>query len=187
MEQTDSRRLSALRSESPSNSSTRVPRIAAIGGSLAVASVMLFLDVVVNGSYLFSCLICPVWFVVAAFRGLIGKNWRLALLRIAMPILTLAIILGNSAIQWNLAEAKAVQIIAACEKFSTDSGRYPKNLNELVPKYLPSIPRAKCCFLQGDFMYYDSQESAPILWWYKIPPFGKEVYGFRDGQWRFID
>jgi hypothetical protein len=94
--------------------------------------------------------------------------------------------MGSTAIQWMLAEAKAGRIIAACEKYKAVNGSYPKGLDELVPKYLPSIPPAKYCLIEGTFDYC-SFDGRATLWWYKIPPFGREIYDFQDGHWGYLD
>lgn len=150
---------------------------------------MLFcLDVVGDGSYLFSGLVCPIWFLMSVVKNLIWRPRRgVALLRIAIPALTLGIVLANTAIQWTIAEGNAAQIIKASEEFHAAKGRYPKTLDELVPEYLSSVPRAKYS-LNGKFWYYcDGESGRPILWWCKVSPFGKEVYGFESKRWRYID
>ncbi len=60
-----------------------------------------------------------------------------------MPFLTLGIAMGNGCLQWKISDANAERIIKACDEFRAVNGRYPLELNELVPKYLPSIPPAK--------------------------------------------
>jgi hypothetical protein len=98
----------------------------------------------------------------------IGKNasrrpgWKLALLRIAIPALTLGLVLTNATVQSRITEANATKIITACNEFHTANGRYPTTLDELVPKYMPSVPRAKYC-LDGKFLYFEKQ---PMLMWY---------------------
>lgn len=127
--------------------------VAASRLSLLGAAVSLCLDVGMDGSYMFSILACPFWFLASVIKNLIERpGWRVALLRIAIPPLTLGIALGNTALQWKIAETNADRIIKACEQFHVANGRYPKTLDELVPQYLPSVPRAKYCLL-GVFWY----------------------------------
>jgi len=113
-----------------------------------------------------------------------------ALFRIAVPIVTLGLVIANTAIQWKIADTNAQRVIAACEEFRVANGRYPKTLDELVPGHLASIPRAKYCLDQMDskFWYFRSSEGEdhPILWWSK-QPFVKEIYNFRTKHWRCID
>ena len=163
--------------------------IAASRTSLNGATVLFCFDVVLGGSYLFSVLVCPIWFLVSVVKSLIERpQWGVGLFRVATPAVTLGIVLASTAIQWTIAEGNAVQIINACEEFHAANGRYPKTLNELVPRYLKSIPRAKYCLISGEFVYsFDKESGRCILWWCKILPFGTEVYSFADKRWRFID
>jgi hypothetical protein len=133
--------------------------------SIAAALGLLVWDAVLVGSFAFSIVVCPVWFFFS-----IGKNasrsrrpgWKLALLRIAIPALTLGLVLTNAAVQSRITEANATKIITACKEFHTANGRYPTTLEELVPKYMSSVPRAKYC-VYGKFLYFKQQ---PMLMWY---------------------
>ena len=71
-------------SQSPTVSSPEAPKlplrwrqvIAASRTSLYGAAVLFCLDVVVDGSYLFSILVCPIWFLISAVKNLIGRPRR---------------------------------------------------------------------------------------------------------------
>ena len=135
-----------------------------------------------------SYLACPVWFLVSVVKNAIQRpGWRLALLRAAMPVLTLGLALGNNALQWKVAEANAERIIKACEEFCAATGKYPRKLQDLVPGYLKSVPRAKYCLCWGEFMYWNDKGIPAMLVWCKIPPFGRKVYTFADRRWGYID
>ncbi len=122
--------------------------------SIGSALVLLVWDAGISGSFGLSFLVCPSWFLVSVLKNAIQlPGWRLALLRIAIPALTLGLVLSNDAIQYRIGKANAPQIIAACEEFHTANGEYPKTLDELVPRYMPSIPRAKYCLIFGEFLY----------------------------------
>ena len=72
----------------------------------------------------------------------------------------------------------------ACEDFHTDKGKYPNKLEDLVPGYLSSVPRAKYCLMQGEFMYWDSRPSLCGV------RFRRSTGGFNyfeDRQWGYID
>jgi hypothetical protein len=131
--------------------------------SIATALGLVVWDAVLSGSFILSIMVCPVWFFFS-----IGKNardrpgWKLTLLRIAIPALTLGLVLTNATVQSRIAEANATKIITACKEFHTANGRYPTTLDELVPKYMPSVPRAMYC-LDGKFLYFEKQ---PMLMWY---------------------
>jgi hypothetical protein len=113
-------------------------------------------------------------------------GWGLALLRIAIPALTLGLVLANDAVQYRIGKANAPRIIAACEQFHADNGEFPKTLDDLVPQYLPSIPRAKYCLTYGEFVYWN-RDGRSSLMWYAIPPFGRNIYSFQERRWHYID
>ena len=97
-----------------------------IGGSIAGACVLLAWDVVLTGSFVMSYLACPIWFLVSVVNNAMQRpGWRLALLRIAVPALTLVLVFGNNSLQCAIAEVNAERIIKACEEFrvSTESIR----------------------------------------------------------------
>ena len=156
-------------------------------GCLIGGLLLLLLDCALYGTFLISLLICPVWFLMSAVKQIIQRpGWRTALVRVSIPALTFGIALTNNEVQWEIAEARSEQIIKACEEFRVAHGRYPNTLGELVPRYLPSIPRAKYCMHFGAFEYYSNDGKQRLLW-YKVPPFGRKIYRFDDGQWRYID
>ena len=156
--------------------------------SLIGAMLLVVVDAVLGGSYLFSILACPIWFLVSVIKNLIElPGWSIALFRIAVPALTLGSVLGITAIQSKIADTNAKRIINACEEFHDANGRYPHTLDELVPRYLGSIPRAKYCLMFGDFWYFNYPGSSCMLMWVKVPPFGRNIYHFEDRRWGYLD
>jgi hypothetical protein len=45
-------------------------------------------------------------------------------------------------------------IAGAIERYYEDNNKYPKDLDELIPKYIDSIPKIKTTYDEGDFTYY---------------------------------
>jgi hypothetical protein len=132
--------------------------------SIGSAIVLLAYDAVLNGSFGLSFLICPIWFLVSVLKNAIQcPGWRLALFRIAVPPLTLGLVLANDAFQYRIAEANAARVVEACEEFRDANGKFPKTLGELVPWYMPSVPRAKYCLEYGEFRYWNLDGCHPIL------------------------
>jgi hypothetical protein len=167
---------------------TTVPR-RGIKGSIWGAFALLIWDAGLFGSFLTSFLFCPIWFLVSIVKNAIQRpGWTIALIRITIPPLTLALVLANNAVQLRIAEQNAPRVAAACEQFYAANGKFPKTLDELVPRYLPSVPRAKYCygFGFGEFVYMNFHGS-PILFWYVIPPHGRRCYDFEHRRWRYLD
>jgi len=153
---------------------------------MVAAAALLAWDIGLSGSFLMSLLVCPIWFLVTLVGSAIRRpGWRLALLRLAIPALTLAIVKVNNAQQLKRAEDKALQVVAACEKYHTVNGKYPETLGDLVPEHMPSVPQAKRCLLWGHFVYFN--QGKPMLVWYVVPPHYRKIYDFHDRRWSFLD
>lgn len=156
-------------------------------GSLIAAALLLFFDVVLTGSYLMSFLFCPIWLLVSLLKNLIQlPGWGIALFRLAMPIVTWGVVMANNDYQLKRAEENAQRVVAACEEFHADHGRFPKSLDELVPEYMPSVPTAKNSMGWSDFIYISGPENT-LLGWYVVPPYLRKTYDFETRQWRYID
>ena len=154
--------------------------------SIGGACLLLAWDVALTGSFVVSLLCCPIWFLVSVLKGAIERaGWWLTLFKIAVPALTLGLVLANNAVQIKIGEANAPKIIAACEGFHAANGEFPKSLDELVPRYMPSVPRAKYCLLFGEFVYFNYGK--PMLVWYVVPPFSRGIYDFETRRWNYID
>lgn len=157
-----------------------------VRGSIVGSLALLAFDVGA-GSFLTSLFACPIWFLVSVTKSATQKpGWTVALVRAAIPLVTLAVVLGNSAVQSRIAKANAERIIAACDKFHAGTGTFPNALDELVPDYMQFIPRAKYC-LEWDKYEYINGDGHPILLWVEIPPFGRPTYNFEDRRWGYLD
>ena len=95
--------------------------------SVRGAAVLLFFDGAFTASFLWSWIVCPIWFLVSLVKNAIQRpGWGLALLRIGIPALTLALVLANNAVQNRIAEANARRVIAACEAYHAAHGAFPQ-------------------------------------------------------------
>jgi hypothetical protein len=145
------------------------------------------LDVAFTGSFLLSLIGCPLWFLGSLLKGLEDRvGWRRTVLRMAFPIVTLALVWANNVVQNRIADANAARVIAACEEFRAANGSFPKSLHELVPRYLPSVPRAKYCLVFGNFFYFNNGGHS-VLFWCVVPPFGRRTYDFEPRRWSYMD
>jgi hypothetical protein len=159
----------------------------AIRGTLICSLVVVFLDVLVDGSYIFSALVCPIWFLAALVRAIARHpSLAVAAARILVPVVTGLLVIANFSLQGKIAMGNAARVIEACERYREINGVYPERLSELVPHYLSSVPRAKYCLKCSEFGYY-SGSPQPILFWWEFPPFGRRVYTFETGKWQFLD
>jgi hypothetical protein len=155
--------------------------------SIVGAAALLIWDAGFSGSCLMSLMVCPIWFLVSILKNAIQRpGWRLALLRIAVPALTLGLVLANTAFQFRISEANAERIITACEEYRAANGKFPETLDELVPRYTPSIPLAKYC-LGGKFLYLNGGGEYHMLLWQEAPPYFRKVYHFETRRWSYMD
>jgi hypothetical protein len=155
--------------------------------SVVAAAILLTWDGALYGSLVMSSIFCPIWFLVSLLKNAIERpGWGLALVRIGIPALTFGIVRANNAIQLEFAEANAQRVVAACEEYHAANGTFPKNLDELVPQYMNSVPFAKYCLLQpGRFAYYNS--GTPMLVWQVVPPYYRRIYNFETRSWSYLD
>jgi hypothetical protein len=154
-------------------------------GTILCSLVVVIIDVVVDGSYIFSAFVCPIWFLVSVVRTVVRRpSIRVAAARILIPIVTMLLVLANYFVQTTVAKANAARLIQACEHYREANGVYPERLSDLVPRYLNSLPRAKYCLVDTEFVYRSSPR--PSLFWRSCPPFGRTVYIFDTGEWRYV-
>jgi hypothetical protein len=158
-------------------------------GSIGAAAIVLTFDVVLSGSFLVSSLFCPIWILVSLLKSAIHRpGWGLALARILIPVLTLWLVRANDAFQLRVAEANGQRIVAACEEYHAANGRFPENLDELVPKYMNSVPVAKYCLGPwSKFIYVSRTPGDAMLFWHIVPPHYRKIYRFETRSWSYLD
>lgn len=100
----------------------------------------------------------------------------------AVVLTTWVWLIGNNA----LAARRAEAVIAAVRRYEARHQRLPDRLQDLVPEFMPSVPRAKYTLLFGTFIYYPL-ERQHLLMWVAIPPFGRQLYNFEKDRWTTLD
>jgi hypothetical protein len=163
-----------------------------IRGSLGAAAALLLWDVALSGSFVMSMIFCPIWILVSLLRSAIHRpGWRLAVVRVAIPVLTLLIVRANDTVQRGIAEANALRVVAACEAYHADSGRFPRKLADLVPRYLDSVPVARYCLGPSSVFWYTGgsihESDYPLLVWQVVPPYYRKIYSFERRTWSYLD
>ena len=154
--------------------------------SLAGALALVALDAAI-GSFVFSLLLCPIWLFVSFIMAVIQRpGWNVGLARVLAPVVTLGLVMENATLQSRIAAANATQVIEACERFRHDQDHYPAELDELIPRYLPELPRAKYSLAYGEFSYM-SQEGRHLLSCTVVPPFGRRIHDFERRGARTLD
>ena len=160
-----------------------------VRGSIGAAAIVLTFDVVLSGSFLVSSLLCPIWILVSLLKSAIHRpGWGLALARILIPVLTFCLVRANNTFQLSVAETNGQRIVAACEEYHAANGRFPRKLDELVPKYMNSVPVAKYTLGPwGRFIYVSSKPADAMLFWHIVPPHYRKIYRFETRSWSYLD
>jgi hypothetical protein len=88
-----------------------------------------------------------------------------------------------------LAHHRAEQIAVALDAFKADHGSYPATLEQLVPRYLPSVPLAKYTLMPmyNRFDYSSSGTDRAFISYVAIPPFGRPFYRLETKKWGYLD
>ena len=85
-----------------------------------------------------------------------------------------------------IARERAESLVVAVEQFHAKHGRYPERLGEIVPEFIPEIPKAKYVLIADRFRYFKS-DSRHSLMYVEIPPFGRRIYTFEDRRWTTLN
>lgn len=125
-------------------------------------------------------------FLVKLFRRRTDMERRRMLLAKAavywcMVILIIAVFEANNM----LAEHRAQPIITACEQFRSKTGAYPEKLEQLVPDYLGSIPRAKLVMI-GNSFFYTARPDKHCLHYSTVPPYGSKCFHLEQKKWQAL-
>jgi energy-converting hydrogenase Eha subunit A len=127
--------------------------------------------------------------LVSIGRGLFGDRARLARGAVLVGLYSAMMFL----VVWTLhasnheARTRATRVIAALHGYREARGAYPEHLADLVPAFLPSVPRAKDISTFGDFSYVWSEKDGGFLMYTEIPPFGRPYYDLRNEVWKYMD
>ncbi len=125
----------------------------------------------------------------AVFR-LFGRNRREAL----RPLLRVLLLVACGALSFFFCQGQvatgrqgARAIAAALDAHFADHGRYPQQLSELVPDYLPALPSTGYRYSAAPFMYDLGPEGQPTLVWTLHALGGTARYDFSSGLIRYGD
>lgn len=81
--------------------------------------------------------------------------------------------------------AKALIISQAMNKYFVENGKYPKQLDELIPSYISSLPSPSCNFLFGVSQKFRArlcEGDEPMIYVVTIDGMGFDLYNFEDGS-----
>ena len=106
-------------------------------GTLICALLLVIVDVVVDGNYMFSALVCPIWFLISVVRVIV---WRIspqaAATRVLIPVFTGLLVVTNYSVQYNIAMGNAARLIQACEHYRESQWSLPRAAGQSRPALL---------------------------------------------------
>ena len=170
--------------------------------SLLVLLVFVALDGLVMGQGIWTLLVATVAVVaqlrLSAWRAVKrdAPRSRAHLRAAGVYVITVAMVLAYVSTNNRIAARRADEVIAACRGYEAAHGRLPTALSELVPAFLPRVPRAKYTLMYADFAYWTAAagDGAPdgvtahhSLMYVVMPPFGRRLYQFETNSWRTVD
>jgi hypothetical protein len=127
---------------------------------------------------------------IHVFRGLVADPWRVryGFSMIAIYAVMMASVVATIDANNRLARGRAEEIVAALKLYKSKTGDYPVHLTELVPEFLPAVPRAKYTLTFNEFHYhYEPATHQGFLLYEAIPPFGRPTYRLDTDTWGYID
>lgn len=106
--------------------------------------------------------------------------------RYALYMAAAMLAMGVKLMNAQLARSGADQLIVAVQAYHAKQGQWPDRLEQLVPHYLPAIPRAKYVFADAGYLYTARQGHHQLMY-VVTPPFDRRVYTFESGRWSGLD
>jgi hypothetical protein len=156
-------------------------------------SVLFVLDLGYAGQGLFSMLVSVAGVCVltagaiaSRVRGA-GPLARSRAMRACLYLMLGVDTLGITRFHRATSEANAARIIDACRAFDARYGTLPNRLQDLVPEFLPDVPRAKYTLAYNAFEYSTFDEHRHTLMYVAFPPFGRRIYHFEGRRWSQLD
>lgn len=126
------------------------------------------------------------WLPKSAILKLFKQSPKIQLTKsLIFGVMAMCIFSAN-AINNKIAKGRADQLILAIERYHRDNSKYPKELNELTPKYILKVPVAKYTLGFNRFGYIRHDEDA-MLFYVAVPPFGRPTYNFSSKKWHYSD
>jgi len=160
--------------------------------SLKIAIGLFLLD----AFFLNQGIITAVFFVVVllgflplALWSAVRKRWpqfRLRMAHFAIYATACFAVFAANYFHNSMADRRAIRLGEACKQYHAKYNRYPRNLSELEPEFISSVPAAKYAFMDSSFFYCNFLDD-PEVWYVAMPPFGRRFYHVKTGHWGYLD
>jgi len=147
---------------------------------LIVASLLVIEELVVGTGIGCVAILVGTALLIVYFAGWCRRKSRSQLVLAA--VYALAGIASFVVIQtnWRIAEARSQPVITACKQFHAKYQRYPEELRELVPEFIPAVPHAGYTLISRRFNYFPSRPAIGFA----VMFHGIASYDFQENKWR---
>jgi hypothetical protein len=98
---------------------------------------------------------------------------------VAIYIAAMGVVLGIVEMNNDRIRSRTKNLILAVNSFHKKCGRYPDNLNRLVPDFIEKVP--------SEVSYSNYTDEAFIVDWSRPPFYGAKRYRFSTGKWDRFD
>jgi hypothetical protein len=160
----------------------------------AALGMLFLLDLGYSGQGLVSLLVAVLGLALLAVGALWSRRRGAAALarsragRACVYVVLGVCAVGTLRLNMATAETRAGRVIEACRAFELRNGILPDRLEQLVPEFLASVPRAKYTLAWGEFTYSSTAErTRHTLMYVTLPPFGRRIYHFEGARWSALD
>ncbi len=166
---------------------TRTPIKLRTSGIVAASLFALDAFVMNQGAIAFLMLVISVFILlpIAVYHQFKYRDGRQRYMRSAVYASAALLVFGANYVNNSIAQARARELVEVIERYHTENENYPKSLQELVPRYIDKVPRAKFA-MPGEF-YYATSENGAVLFYMELPPFGRSTYDFEKRSWGYLD
>jgi len=101
-------------------------------------------------------------------------------------VTTGALVLISNWANNQLAQHRADRLVKALMSYQMKYHDYPNSLESLAPEFIARVPKAKFILTFNEFTYFYIDGTAS-LYYVSVPPFGRQVYSFKEHEWFFHD
>jgi hypothetical protein len=125
---------------------------------------------------------------VALAIGAVKRRWKPALyigVALVICLSSIFVVQTISARQQAASMAGAEPIIAAIERYHATTGAFPRTIAELIPTYLPSMPRSSMGFNGSEYLIWTDPDGYRVE--FALQGWNICAYDSRFKQWEVLD
>lgn len=153
---------------------------------LFVAGLLFVMDALVVNAVLLSLLVVVLQVVVGLPFLFLKREGRRQVIRafgVFVGALVTVVVMVN--VNASIAPARADRLIKSIENYRAATGIYPKQLDDLVPRFIDKVPCAQYT-IGGKFYYMRGGTAEPPMFWYNPHGMDHRIYHFKTKNWGYL-